>query len=219
MTWDTTTGRELSSRPLTAPTPGAITAISPDGATMAIADRVNAVQLWDLDADRTLGALTNPATTAVVYAGMGFSQDGRTLAIARVDGTIELWDVPARRLLKTLRAHQDQFTHTMIRFSPDGRTLALTGHREGPMSTMKRIEYEILNAFGSSPAVHWEVVVLDVATDRRLARATGSIMAAYSPDGRTLATGGIDVSTRLREIPEGRIDPPARSSVDRDHRP
>lgn len=203
VTWDAATGRELSRRPLTAPTRGASTAISPDGRTLAITDRVNAVLLWDLDGDRTLGSLADPATTSAVYgAGLGFSDDGRTLAIGRVDGTIELWDVPARRLLKTLRGHTTDFAFTMIRFSPDGRTLALTGYRWGPKSPLTKIEDEFRRVLGSKPRYDAEILVLEVATGRRLARAADSTRPFYSPDGRALATGEPDGSTRLRDIPE-----------------
>jgi len=201
VTWDAATGRELSSRPLTAPTRGALTAISPDGRTLAIADRIKSIQLWDLDGDQALGGLANPAATSPVQAGMGFSQDGRALAIGRVDGTIELWDVPARRLSKTLRSHTGPFIHTMIRFSTDGRTLATTGYGWGSRTPLARIQDEIRHALGWNPRYEAEILVLDVATGRRLARAADSNRPFYSPGGRFLATGEPDGSTRLRDIP------------------
>ena len=202
VTWDAATGLELSKRPLTAPTRGGVTAISPDGRTLAIADRVKSVQLWDLDTDLTLGQLTNPATTAVVQAGMGFSPDGLTLAIGRTDGAIELWDVRGQRLRKTLRGHTDQFTHTMFRFSPDGRTLALTGYRWRPKSAMTKIWDEIRRVLGLKERLDAEILVLDVETGRRLAGAADSSCPFFSPDGGSIATGEPDGSTRLRDLPK-----------------
>jgi len=205
VTWDAATGREMSSRPLSPPTRGAITAISPEGRLLAIADpRANAVQLWDLDADRALGILTNPAVPVpvpVAGAGVSFSDDGQTLAIGRVDGTVELWDVPARRLRTTLRGHTDDFLFTTIRFSPEGRTLALTGYRWGPKPPLTRIQDAIRGVLRLRPIYDAELLVLDAATGRGLGRAASSTRPFYSPDGKTLATDEPDGSTRLRDIP------------------
>ena len=201
VTWDAATGRQISTRPLTAPTREAITAISPDARVLAIADRrTNTVQLWDLDADCMLGRLANPASASAVNgAGMAFSGDGRTLAIARVDGTIELWDVSSRRIINLLRDQTDGFAISMIRLSPDGRTLTSTGNRG--VTPLSRIPDAIRSVVGLTTRYQWEIVVLETATGLRLAGAPGSSLALYSPDGKTLATGQPDGSTRLRDIP------------------
>jgi hypothetical protein len=202
VTWDVATGREVSSRPITAPTRGAATAISPDGRTLALSDRAKTIQLWDLDADLALGTLVNPANTGGPFgAGLGFSEDGRTLAIDRMDGAIELWDVPSRRLLRSIRGDMETFGLTAIRFSPDGRTLALAGYRGRQRSTLVKVEEAVLGALGASPRVDWEFLLLDATTGRRLARAADSSRPFYSPDDRTLATYEPDGTTRLRDVP------------------
>lgn len=197
VTLDTATGLEVSSRQLTTPTRGAITAITPDGRIMAIADRKKTAQLWDLDSDKSLGNL--PTTSATIYIAMGFSDDGQTLAIGRMDGTIDLWDVPGLRLVKTLRGNTGQFTFTMIRFSPDGRTLALTGYRWGDISAVRRAQDEIRRVLGLRQVIDPEIILLDIATGRRLAGAADSTCPLYSPDGRVPATGEPDGTTRLRD--------------------
>ena len=168
---------------------------------MAIADRVKSIQLWDLDKDVTLGPLNNPATAASDTGGHGLLAGRPDLAIGRTDGTIELWDVRGQRLLKSLRGHTDQFTHTMLRFSPDTRTLAVTGYRWKPKSTLTKIMDEIRRILGYRQKVDAEILVLDVATGRRLAGSANSGRPFFSPDGRTLATGEPDGSTKLRDIP------------------
>jgi WD40 repeat protein len=198
VTLDTATGLQVSSRQLTTPTRGAITAITPDGRIMAIADRKKTAQLWDLDSDESLGNL--PTTSATIYIAMGFSDDGQTLAIGRMDGTIDLWDVPGLRLVKTLRGNTGKFTFTMIRFSPDGRTLAPTGYRWGDVSAVRRAQDEIRRALGLRQVIDPEIILLDIATGRRLAGAADSTCPLYSPDGRVLATGEPDGTTRLRDI-------------------
>jgi WD40 repeat protein len=203
VTIDVATGRQVSTRPLTAPTHAAVTAISPDGRTLVIADRITPIQLWDLDADKTLGTLVNPATTNnVVGSGLGFSEDGRTLAIGRLDGSIEFWDVSTRRLLKTFPGPSGDFVFTTIRFSPEGRTLAVTGYLWGRKSPLTNIQDEIRHRLGMRPQYNAEAFVLDVASGRRLARAADSTRPYFSPDGRTLATQEPDGSTRLRVIPD-----------------
>jgi WD40 repeat protein len=202
VTLDAATGRALSKRPITAPTRGAVTAISPDGRILAIADRMKIIQLWDLERDVTLGPLINPATTATVQAGLGFSPDGKTLAIGRTDGAIELWDVKGQRLRKTLRGHTDHFIHIMFGFSPDGRALAVNGYRRTPKSAMAKIQDWIRGVFGFIEKEDVELLMLDIETGQKLAIAKDSTRPFYSPDGKTLATEEPDGSTRLRSIPK-----------------
>jgi hypothetical protein len=197
VTLDTATGLQVSSRQLTTPTRGAITAITPDGRIIAIADRKKTVQLWDLDSDKSLGNL--PTTSVTIYAAMGFSDDGQTLAIGRMDGTIDLWNVPGLRLVKTLRGNAGKFTFTMTRFSPDGRTLALTGYRWEKDSAVRRVLDEIRRVLRLEQVNDRELIVLDVATGRRLGWAADSTRPLYSPDGRVLATEEPDGTTRLRD--------------------
>ena len=198
VTLDTATGLQVSSRQLTTPTRGAITAITLDGKIMAIADRKTTVQLWDLDSDSSLGNLST--TSATVYAAMGFSDDGQTLAIGRMNGTVELWDVPGLRLMKTLPAIAGGFAFRMLRFAPDGRSLALTGYPLRKPSRVQNFETEVRHAMGLGVADHSEIVLLEVATGHRLAGAASSVNPIYSPDGKVLATAEPDGTTRLREI-------------------
>jgi WD40 repeat protein len=202
VTLDAETGQQISSRPLTAPTRAAITAISADGRTLAISDRMTPVLLWDLDADRAIGTLPNPATTSKVNsAGFGFSLDGQTLAIGRMDGTIELWDVSTLRLLNTLPSQTGDFVFTSIQFSPDGRNLALSGYLWGLKSSLAEIQDQTRRMLGMSPKYDAVILIQDVATGRKLAGGANSTRPYFSPDGRTIATQEPDGSTRLRDIP------------------
>jgi WD40 repeat protein len=203
VTWDVETGRELSTRPLAAPTKGHIVAISADGRTMAIGGmRKRFVELWDLDVDRSLGSVMNPKLISnVTWGGVGLSADGRALAVAREDGTIEIWDVSTHSLRSTLKALPSAFTASGLKFSPDGRTLAADIDRTRETSIVGQIHKEIRRALGWRREENAEVFVLDLATGRRLARAPKAIHPRYSPDGRTIATRELDLSVKLRNVP------------------
>jgi WD40 repeat protein len=208
VTWDAETGQEVSNRPLTAPTKAGITTISADGRTMAIGpNQALAVQLWDLDADRPLGSVMNTKSTSVVsWGGIGLTPDGRSLAVAREDGTIELWDVPTRSLRRTLAGNRPGFTSSGLRFSPDGRTLAADS-RYRPVTSLGQISEGIRRSLVGRRQVDAEVadaevIVMDLATGERLARAPTAIHPHYSPDGRTIATRERDLSVKLRDLPD-----------------
>jgi WD40 repeat protein len=205
--WDASTGEELSSRPLTCPTAACDTAISPDGHLMALVpygglSKSRTVRIWDLDADRELVRLSDPSSPCSLGRGLGFSEDSRTLAVGREDGAIEVWDLPTRSLRSTLRGHASEFQPQWIRFAPDGQTLASQGWYRRPASLVDSLLLALKQrSLGRSWRPPPEVIVLDIATGKRLAHAANALHPYYSPDGRTIATREMDFSVRLREVP------------------
>jgi WD40 repeat protein len=201
VTWDVETGREVSRLPLSAPTKTGIATISADGKTLAVGSKGRSVvELWDLQTDRALGSVMNPRSfSPVTWGGVGLTSDGRTLAVAREDGTLELWDVPTLTLRAT---HSVKRSASGLKFSPDGRTLAADSYPLAATSTFGQINQDLWQRLGGKRENQAEVVVLDVATGRRLARAPQSIHPHYSPDGRTVATRERDLSVKLRDLPD-----------------
>jgi WD40 repeat protein len=206
--WDTETGKERSNRTISCPVGQGHTTFTTDGRLMAAsAFGSTVVTLWDLEADRQVAVITVPPPAPEV-SSLGFTSDGATLAVGREGGAIELWDVPTRRLRTTLRVHRAGFSSWGVRFSPDGATLASRGEFTRPATVIGAISHVLTRLMrGSQHRRDGEVVVLDVATARRLGHAAREIHPYFSPDGRTIATRASDFSVRLRDVPTARGKP------------
>ena len=137
-------------------------AFSPDGQTLAGANRGGTVKLWDVDTKQLKATFKGSGKWLM---SVTFSAGGQTLACADGD-ELKLWDVKTERLKATLKGHTNLIWS--VAFSPDGRTLA-SGSRDKTVRLWdvdtKRLKHTL--------------------TDHK----TEVRSVAYSPDGRTLAGG------------------------------
>src|SRR5262249_20753449 len=156
-------------------------AFTPDGKTLASCAWDGTVCLWDAEQGRKRAALAGFAKGAIAR-GLCMSKDGKAVAVSGFDGTVRLWNTQTAKEIATLKT-PEAVAHS-VSFSPDGKTVAVA-----------------CNPIGSAEQPLWSgkgsglVVLLDVEKKeevRRLEWKSGKVLAvAYSPDGQTIATGGV----------------------------
>ncbi len=183
--WDVQTGQSL--RALR--TPGRLWAIalSPDGQRLAASfthpdgkTRTNAIALIALADGHIQRLLKGPTANARVLA---FSADGRRLAAGVSDKSIQIWDLNKDEPEKIIKT---DLVTTSLAFSPDGASL-VEGHAHDTGVNVNQGEAEIT------------AVIRDIASDKVVplkgAKALlwwGETIVAWSPDGKTIATGSTD---------------------------
>jgi WD40 repeat protein/serine/threonine protein kinase len=191
--WDPDTWKEVRSLPANGKTFEAV-AWSRDGKLLAAGDD-DQVILWDAQSYETLQTLKTPGKGL-----LAFSPDGRTLLGARHDcnkgerHAFTRWDVKTGDLQKPC----ELLTHSgfgIFHLSTDGRTVFVTQHDP----TDPRVRAYDAETGQERFGLHGH------------AGAVQSV--AFSPDGRTLATGSADRTVRLWDLAgwrPGEPSPPFR---------
>lgn len=172
--------------------------ISPDGQTLVSASSDRTIKLWNLETGQLLRTLTGHSGSVCTVL---ISPDGKTLVStvdrtqANTDNAIMVWNLKTGKLLHRLSGHSEDVAAVFI--SPDGQTLVSTGWSENT----------------SSPEnTHWtknEIKLWNLKTGELLSTLHTSSpwrgLAVISPDGRFLATAGIDYSLELWSLRTGEL--------------
>jgi RNA polymerase sigma factor (sigma-70 family) len=181
--WDASTGQPVGT--LAGHTGAVISlAYAPDGLSLASTSADQTVRIWDTTAHSarcTLRGHTKGVETAA------FSPDGRRVASGGYDRTVRVWDAVRGEELASLTLPSAVLT---VAFSPDGRTVAVACARWG--------------AGSYDPAPSELVIWAPEAPERVKTWPAGQSQVfglAYTPDGHSLISGGLDGSIRVWDVP------------------
>jgi WD40 repeat protein len=156
-------------------------ACSPDGKTLALFGRENAIRLWDLKK----GVEKSPTSGHVEeILSIAVTPDGKTVASGSWDGTVRLWEKSTGREVRRWVAHVGEPVNR-VRFLPDGKTLVSAGWekplrlwdvatgRKGTQFEHSEVVFDLgLSGDGKTLfAAGWFTIeVFDLATKKRLYR-------------------------------------------------
>ena len=191
-------------------------AFSPDGTILASGGADKKIIFWDVLTGQKIYEF--PEQADKIFSVV-FSPDGKTLASGGRSGEIILWDVSTRTQVgRTLSENKSNVN--FLTFSPDGKIL-VSGHEDASVvlwdtnlyrkmgvslkAQTQRVSSVAFNSTGkilASASYDGTVVIWDVASGLSLDTLnTGAVnySVAFSPDGNTLASGGIrdGVSSRI----------------------
>lgn len=159
--------------------------ITPNGQILASVS-FNKILLWDLKTQKLHRVLEGH--TDIIFS-LSISPDGKLIASGSSDKTVGLWDIETGRLVCTFASRKDPIQS--VAFSSDGNFLASGGESKYKTDEGKKTTIYL-----------WEVKTKELIRtfsghDLRI----NSI--AFSPDGKTLASGSNDTTVRLWNVISG----------------
>jgi WD40 repeat protein len=151
-------------------------AMSEDGKWIASSGSDNKTLIWNVAEGRVVQEL-KPALLKA--HSLAFSPDAKMLCTGSMDGTLQLWDVANGQEIRRLAGHRSGYER--ILFSPR-------------LNLMGSVNYD-------TPPEIWDPSTGKIV--RRLDGFDAATALAFSPDGRTVATGGTDSTVRIWELATG----------------
>lgn len=204
---------------------------SPDGTMIASGSRDKTVRLWNAATEtlhRTLKGHKKPILS------LTFSRDGSHIASISEDKTIRVWHVATGRRKHTFKTNSKELQR--ISFSPDGETLAsasldgiihqwdlnigkhkntIVGHG---VFASKNIVFSKDKIIGATIYGKSNIILYDLNTQEVLTILTGHKKQvkslSFSPDGKALASGGLDKTIWIWTVDTGEHEKTLRGHSD-----
>ena len=176
--WDAITGEAKYTR---MPVAGHNFSFTPGSDSLVVVSHEDKISLWNSDTGEHKKTFAMHPDCAAI--GAAFSPDGKTVAVGSVNGTVYLYDINTGGLKMIFSEHKDHVIY--LAFSPDGKILATTSYEDETICLW---------------AVH-------TGTHRKIRtehpRNVGHAGLAFSPDGKTIASGGGDGTIRFWDVHTG----------------